>query len=90
VAKQQTRWLFKYPYKNGLLRAGWIHNLNPATVNNPRDNVRLRWSLKGRKDIDLCMRPDEALAMAAGLSWVVGEKVLGAQEVEAQKRITRV
>lgn len=84
MTKQQTQWLFRYPYKNGRLRAGWVYNLNPKRFNNPRDNVRLQWEVDGKAVSDLYMRPDEALAMAAGLTWVVGEKAVGTQESETQ------
>ncbi len=30
--RQRTTWLFRYPYRNGLLRIGFVHNLNPQNA----------------------------------------------------------
>lgn len=83
--RQRTNWLFRYPYRNGQLRIGYVHNLNPRN-GRIRDVVRLEWSKSGKPDIYFYMRPDEAMAMVAGLSWVVGEKWVGSQEWRAQKK----
>ena len=82
--RQRTTWLFRYPYRNGLLRIGFVHNLNPQNAR-IRDVVRLEWWKGGKPDMRFYMRPDEAMAMVAGLSWVVGQKWVGEQEWAAQK-----
>ena len=83
--RQRTTWLFRRSYKNGLLRIGYVHNLNPKNAR-IRDVVRMEWWKQGKPDAFFYMRPDEAMSMVAGLSWVVGQEWVGAQEKEAQKR----
>lgn len=85
MTRQRTTWLFHRSYLNGLLRIGFVHNLNPKNAR-IRDVVRLQGWKDGKIDMNYYMRPDEAMAMVAGLSWVVGQKWVGEQEVEAQRQ----
>jgi hypothetical protein len=62
MTRQRIRWAGTTRYEHGgMIRAGVVRNKRSG---NPEDVIRLQ--IRGETvDIDVCIRPDEALAIAA-------------------------
>ncbi len=84
--RQRTKWGFVHKYTNGRLRVGSVSNPNPKRFRSVRDTVWIQWTFKDAPNIEFALRPDEALALASGLTWVVSEHQMGRVELEIQKQ----
>lgn len=89
MARQRTRWRFVHKYSNGQLRVGSVSNPNPNRFRSVRDTVWVQWLFDDAPDLEFALRPDEALALASGLTWIVSEHHLGRIERETQEREER-
>lgn len=86
VKRQRTKWVFIHKYSNGRLRVGSVSNPNPKRFRSPRDTVWVQWTFDDAPEIEFAVRPDEALALASGLTWTVSEYELGKAELKIQDK----
>jgi hypothetical protein len=81
--RQRTTWGFVHKYSNGRLRVGSVSNPGKR-FRSPRDTVWVQWTFDDAPEIQFALRPDEALALASGLTWIVSEHQLGKVEKKIQ------
>lgn len=66
MTRRHTRWLYRASYSNGQLLVGNLYNNRPRC-----DTIRIRWEKDGQEAlIDVGVRVDEAVDMAAGLTYL--------------------
>ncbi len=72
--RQQTTWKFHASYADGTyLKIGYVHNKSRGV----RDDVIRLKSRSLSMELDIQMRIDEAVLLAAGLTKVAGQMLIG-------------
>lgn len=73
MTRQYTRWHYRASYSNGRLLVGRIYNNKPRC-----DIIRILWEKDGQEPlVDVGVRVDEAVDMAAGLTYLAALEMYG-------------
>ena len=76
MARRYTRWLYRASYSNGRLLVGRAYNNSPKC-----DIIRIRWEKDGQEPpVDVGVRVDEAIDMAAGLNYLAALQMCAQKE----------